>query len=117
MRVPSILAAVILLVLGLEAAAISAPASREVVVYLTTAGFSPAATTIALGDRVRFTVRDRKPHQLRKTTGPTSGELPTDVLENQGASVTLMPEDAGTYSYIDQLNNRKPAFRLVVRPH
>jgi plastocyanin len=118
MRVPPIVASALLVAFASLSLAPSATASREAVVYLSAAGFTPASVTIAVGDRLRFTVRDRKSHQLAKTSGPNSGDVAPNVLEGQGLSVTLMPEEPGTYTYVDRLNPGKPAFRLIVRaPH
>jgi plastocyanin len=84
-------------------------------VYLTGDGFSPAFSTVAVGDRVRFTVRDKKPHQVAKTSGPNAGDVPPTVLEGKGHSVTLSPEEAGAYRYVDRLNARRAEYRLTVR--
>ena len=115
MRVPPIVVAAVLAALASVALAPSALASREAVVYLTAAGFSPASATIAVGDRVRFTVRDHKAHQLAKTSGPDSGAVAPNVLERQGHSITLAPAEVGKYSYVDRLHASKPEFRLTVR--
>ena len=96
--------------------ALAAPASREVVVHLTLSGFVPTAQTIAYGDRLRFTVRDHKPHQIAKASGPDSGALAPNVLEGKGASITLMQNEVGSYTYVDRLNAKSPPFRLTVRP-
>src|SRR6202035_4545702 len=93
----------------------SALATREAVVYLTAGGFAPQNLTIVVGDRVRFTVRDHKAHQLALISGPNSGSVAPNVLEGQGYSVTLLPDEAGTYTYADRLNPGKPEFRLTVR--
>jgi plastocyanin len=90
-------------------------ASKEIVVYLTKTGFSPPSSSIAVGDRIRFTVRDHKPHQVAKTSGPNSGAVPPSVLEGQGSSITLFPDEPGTYSYIDRLNAGRIQYRLTVR--
>jgi plastocyanin len=95
----------------------SALASREDVVYLTAAGFAPASITMSVGDRIRFTVRDHKVHQIGKTSGPSSGDVAPNVLSVQGDSVTLMPDQPGTYMYVDRLNPNKPELRLTVRRH
>ncbi|HEY0613805.1 MAG TPA: cupredoxin domain-containing protein [Candidatus Elarobacter sp.] len=116
MRVPSIVVS-LLLVLAL-ASLVRAPgalASHEAVVYLTAAGFSPASVALGAGDRVRFTVRDHRAHQLAKTSGPNSGDVAPNVLERQGHSITLMPVEPGTYTYVDRLNPKKPEFRLTLR--
>ena len=115
MRVPSIVASALLVAFASLSLAPSAAASREAVVYVSAAGFSPKTATIMVGDRVRFTVRDRKSHQLAKTSGPNSGDVAPNVLDGQGFSVTLMPTEPGTYAYVDRLNPRKPGFRLIVR--
>jgi plastocyanin len=116
MRVPIIASALLVTFASLSVA--PSAASREAVVYLSAAGFSPSSTSIRVGDRVRFTVRDRRSHQLAKTSGPNSGDVAPNVLEGQGLSVTLMPSEPGTYTYVDRLNPRKPGFRLIVRaPH
>lgn len=115
MRVPSIVASVLLLALASVPLSPSALASHEAVVYLTTSGFSPGSLTIASGDRIRFTVRDRKAHQIAKTSGPSSGDVAPNVLEGQGSSVTLMPAEPGTYVYIDRLNPNRPQFRVTMR--
>jgi plastocyanin len=114
MRVPSVVATASVLVL-LAAAAPRAEASHEAVVYLTAAGFTPGAVALSVGDRVRFTVRDHKAHQLAKTSGPGSGDVAPNVLEGQGHSITLAPTEPGTYTYIDRLNPRKVEFRLSLR--
>jgi plastocyanin len=114
MRVPPLVVSGLLAALASVALASSAQATREGVVYLTATGFSPAFASIAIGDRLRFTVRDHKAHQVAKTSGPNSGEVPPTVLEGQGHSVTLAPTDAGPYTYVDRLNPRKPEFRLTV---
>lgn len=116
MRVPSVVLSALLLAFASVSLAASAAASREAVVYLTASGFSPRSVTLAVGDRVRFTVRDHKAHQVAKTSGPNSGDVAPNVLEGQGNSVTLTPEEAGTYIYVDRLNPRRPEFRLAVRP-
>jgi plastocyanin len=115
MRVAPIVVSALLAAFASVALAPSALATREAVVYLTAAGFAPASATIAVGDRVRFTVRDHKAHQLAKTSGPDSGAVAPNVLEGQGNSVTLAPIEVGTYTYADRLNPRKPEFRLTVR--
>jgi plastocyanin len=92
-----------------------AGASREIVVYLTKAGFSPSSSSVSVGDRIRFTVRDHKPHQVAKTSGPVSGEVKPMVLEGQGSSLTLFPDEAGTYTYIDRLNAGRTEYRVIVR--
>src|SRR5947209_8471441 len=84
-------------------------------VPLSASGFSPGSASVAIGDRVRFTVRDHKAHQIAKTSGPNSGDVAPNVLERQGSSVTLMPGEAGAYTYLDRLNPRRPEFRLAVR--
>jgi plastocyanin len=93
----------------------SATASREIVVYLTATGFSPRASTTGAGDRVRITVRDGKPHQVAKISGPSSGDVAPNVLEGKGSSVTLMPQEPGSYTYVDRLSTSRPEYRLVVR--
>jgi plastocyanin len=115
MRVPPIVVFALVAVFASVALAPSVQASRESVVYLMASGFSPGSASIAIGDRVRFTVRDHKAHQVAKTSGPNSGEVPPTVLEGQGHSVTLAPTDAGPYTYVDRLNPRKTEFRLMVR--
>jgi plastocyanin len=117
MRVPPLAVSALLALFAGITLAPSALASHEAVVYLTAAGFSPRSSTLAVGDRVRFTVRDHKAHQLAKTSGPNSGAVAPNVLEGQGNSVTLSPEEAGTYTYVDRLNAAKPEFRLTVRAH
>jgi plastocyanin len=113
MRVPPIVIAA--LVAASTSLALAAPTGREVVVHLTAAGFTPPSSTIAYGDRVRFTVRDHKPHQIAKTSGPDSGELSPNVLEGKGSSITLMENEVGSYTYVDRLNAKKEPFRLTVR--
>jgi plastocyanin len=115
MRVPPLVVSALLVASASITLAPSAFASREAVVYLTVAGFTPHSATIAVGDRVRFTVRDHKAHQLAKTSGPNSGAVAPNVLEGQGNSVTLSPDEVGAYTYVDRLNPRKPEFRLTVR--
>jgi plastocyanin len=115
MRVPSILVSALVFAVAVVAAAPGASASREAVVYLTPAGFSPGSASIAAGDRVRFTVRDHKAHQLAKTGGPNSGDVAPNVLEGQGRSITLAPVEPGVYTYVDRLNPAKPEFRLTLR--
>ena len=83
--------------------------------HLSANGFVPIASTIAVGDRVRFTVRDRKPHQIAKASGPDSGELAPNVLEGKGASITLMQNEVGSYTYVDRINAKSPPFHLTVR--
>ncbi len=115
MRVPT---AVLAGLIGLAATAGSAQpavASHEAVVYVTASGFSPGSVTIASGDRIRFTVRDHKPHQLAKTSGPDSGDVAPNVLEGQGSSVTLALAEPGTYLYVDRLNPRHAEFRVTMR--
>jgi plastocyanin len=115
MRVPPIVIAALVVAFAGFSLASSAVASREIVVYLTSSGFSPASSNVAVGDRVRFTVRDKKPHQVAKTSGPNAGDVPPTVLEGKGNSVTLMPEEAGRYSYVDRLNAHRAEYRLNVR--
>ena len=115
MRVPPIVISALAVTVAGLALASSAAASQEVVVYLTSAGFSPGSSVVAVGDRVRFTVRDKKPHQVAKTSGPNAGDVPPNVLEGKGNSVTLMPEEAGRYSYVDRLNAHRAEYRLTVR--
>jgi plastocyanin len=115
MRVPSIAVSALLLAAASFAQPPSALASHEAVVYLTASGFSPGSLALGRGDRVRFTVRDHKPHQIAKTSGPNSGDVAPNVLEGQGNSVTLMPTEPGTYTYVDRLNPRKPEFRVTMR--
>jgi plastocyanin len=115
MRVPSIVASALLLSLATAALPPSALASHEAVVYLTASGFSPGSLSVSAGDRIRFTVRDHKAHQIAKSSGPNSGDVAPNVLEGQGSSVTLMPAEPGTYTYIDRLNPRRPEFRVTMR--
>ena len=115
MRVPPIVIAAF--VAASTSLALAAPTGREVVVHLTASGFLPTSSTIAYGDRVRFTVRDHKPHQIAKTSGPDSGELAPNVLEGKGSSITLMQNEVGSYTYIDRLNLKNPQYRLTVRRH
>jgi plastocyanin len=118
MRVPPIVVSALCFAFASVALVPGASASREAVVYITSAGFSPSSLTLPAGDRVRLTVRDHKSHQIAKTSGPNSGDVAPDVLNGQGYSVTLMPSEPGTYTYIDRLNPKRPEFRLVVRaPH
>jgi len=114
-RVPANVVSALLVASASLSLAPSALASREDVVYLTAAGFSPAWITMNVGDRVRFTVRDHKVHQIAKTSGPTSGDVAPTVLSAQGDSVTLMPDEPGTYRYVDRLNPHKAELRLTVR--
>jgi plastocyanin len=114
-RVPANVVSALLVASASLSLAPNALASREDVVYLTAAGFTPAWITMTVGDRVRFTVRDHKTHQIAKTSGPTSGDISPNVLSVQGDSVTLMPGEPGTYMYVDRLNPNKPELRLTVR--
>ena len=85
MRVPPIVIAA--LVAATTSVALAAPIGREVVVHLTGTGFSPAASTIAYGDRVRFTLfrsgalreiavvlgkKENVTWAIRKTKSPTA---------------------------------------------
>jgi plastocyanin len=106
---------VLLAVFASSALAGPAATSREIVVFISSHGFSQRSATISPGDRVRFTVRDHKNHQLWKKMGSASGSVPPSVLEGQGATVTLMPAEPGAYSYVDRLNPTWPEFHLVVR--
>ena len=115
MRVPANVVSALLVASASLSLAPSALASREDVVYLTAAGFAPGAVTMDVGDRIRFTVRDHKVHQIAKTSGPNSGDVQPNVLSRQGDSVTLMPDEPGTYMYVDRLNAAKPELRLTVR--
>lgn len=115
MRVPANVVSALLVASASLSLAPSALASREDVVYLTAAGFSPGWVTITIGDRLRFTVRDHKSHQIAKTSGPNSGDVAPNVLSGQGDSLTLTPDEAGTYLYVDRLNPAKPELRLIVR--
>ena len=115
MRVPPIIASALLAAIASVSFAVIAAASQEIVVHLSAKGFVPVASTIAVGDRVRFTVRDHKPHQLWKVRGPTSGDAPVDVLENKGSSTTMAFTETGTYTYLDRLNPTKHEYRLTVR--
>ncbi|HEV3086470.1 MAG TPA: cupredoxin domain-containing protein [Candidatus Elarobacter sp.] len=115
MRVRPIIVSAFLAVFASLALAGPSSASREFVVYLTKAGFSPKSSSIAVGDRIRFTVRDHKAHQVAKASGPTSGEIPPTVLDNHNNSLTVFPAEAGTYAYIDRLNAARPQYQLTVR--
>jgi plastocyanin len=115
MRVPPIVVSALLIAGAGALPASSATASRELVVYLTSTGFSPHASVAAAGDRVRITVRDRKPHQVAKASGPNSGDVPPNVLEGKGSSVTLMPQEPGAYVYVDRLSAGRPEYRLTIR--
>ena len=115
MRVPPIIASALLAVFATGSLAAVAVASQEIVVHLSAKGFAPVASTIAVGDRVRFTVRDRKPHQLWKVSGPSSGEARVNVLEAKGSSTTMEFTEAGTYTYLDRLNPGRHEYRLTVR--
>ena len=75
MRVRPIAISALLAAFASLALAGPAGASREIVVYLTKGGFSPKSSTITVGDRVRFTVRDHRPHQVAKTSGPDADRL------------------------------------------
>ncbi len=115
MRVPPIIASALLAVFASVSLAAVAAASQEIVVHLSAKGFVPVASTIAVGDRVRFTVRDHKPHQLWKVSGPTSGDTPVGVLESKGSSTTMEFTEPGAYTYRDRLNPVRPEYRLTVR--
>jgi plastocyanin len=115
MRVPSIVVSAVVLLLAGQALPPSASASHEAVVYLTASGFSPGALTIAGGDRIRFTVRDHRAHQIGKMSGPNSGDIPPTVLEGQGSSVTIAPSEPGSYRYVDRLNPQKPELLVTLR--
>jgi plastocyanin len=114
-RVPANVVSALLVASASLSLAPSALASSEDVVYLTATGFTPARITMTVGDRVRFTVRDHKSHQIAKTSGPNSGDVAPNVLSGQGDSVTLMPDEPGTYMYVDRLNPRRPELRVTVR--
>jgi len=116
MRVPPIVASALLAAFVGGSVVPAALASREVVVHFTKSGFSPRSSTIVVGDRVRFTVRDHKNHQLWKKTGSQAGDVPPNILEGQGGSVTLAPTEPGTYEYVDRLSPKNPSFKLTVRP-
>ena len=92
-----------------------ASASRDHVVNLTAAGFTPPWITMNVGDRVLFTVRDNRVHQIAKSRGPSSGDVAANVLSGQGDSVTLRPDEPGTYTYLDCMNEHMPGLRLTVR--
>ncbi|HYW55061.1 MAG TPA: hypothetical protein VE826_13900 [Dongiaceae bacterium] len=115
MRVPPIIASALLAVSASVSLAVIAAASQEIVVHLSEKGFVPVASAIVVGDRVRFTVRDHKPHQLWKVSGPASGDAPVDVLGNKGSSTTMAFTEAGTYTYRDRLNPARPEYHLTVR--
>lgn len=115
MRVPANVVSALLVASASLSLTPNALASREDVVYLTAAGFAPAWINMSVGDRVRFTVRDHKVHQIAKTSGPNSGDVAPNVLSRQGDSVTLMPDEPGTYMYVDRLNPHKPELRVTVR--
>ncbi len=115
MRVPPIVASALIAVFASAALAGIAAASQEIVVHLSAKGFVPVASTITVGDRVRFTVRDHKPHQLWKVSGPNSGDVTPNVLENKGSSVTMEFTENGTYTYLDRLNPARREYRLTVR--
>ncbi len=117
MRVPPIIVSALLAAFASVALAGTAPASQEIVVHLSAKGFVPIASTVVVGDRVRFTVRDHKPHQLWKVTGPTSGDVTPNVLENKGSSTTMEFTEPGTYTYLDRLNPGRHEYRLTVRAH
>jgi plastocyanin len=115
MRVPPIIVSALVAVFASITLAGPSAASREIVVHVGAKGFVPSSSTIVVGDRVRFTVRDRKPHQLWKVSGPTSGDVPPNVLEIRGSSTTITFDDAGTYAYLDRLNPGRHEYRLTVR--
>ena len=115
MRVPAMMLSALLSAAAGAAFGQTAFASQETVVYLSASGFSSPSSAIAVGDRVRFTVRDRKPHQIAKTSSPNSGDVPPTVLEKRGDSVTLSPDEPGAYVYVDRLNPARPSYRLTVR--
>jgi plastocyanin len=115
MRLPPVIASALLAVFASASLAAVTAASQEIVVHLSAKGFVPVSSTIAVGDRVRFTVRDHKPHQLWKVSGPNSGDTPVDVLENKGSSTTMAFTEAGTYAYRDRLNPARPEYKLTVR--
>ncbi len=115
MRVPPIIVSALLAVFASVQLAGPAAASQEIVVHLSAKGFVPGASIIVVGDRVRFTVRDRKPHQLWKVSGPNSGDVAPNVLENKGSSTTMEFTEPGTYTYLDRLNPGRHEYKLTVR--
>jgi len=115
MRVPPVIAAALLAAFASVALAGPGTASQEIVVHLSEKGFVPVSSTIVAGDRVRFTVRDRKPHQLWKISGPNSGDVSPNVLENKGSSTTMQFDEPGTYTYLDRLNPGRHEYHLTVR--
>ncbi len=117
MRVPPVIISALLAAFASAALGGTSTASQEIVVHLSAKGFVPGASTIVVGDRVRFTVRDRKPHQLWKVTGPNSGDVAPNVLENKGSSTTMEFDQPGTYTYLDRLNPSRHEYRLTVRAH
>jgi len=115
MRVRRVIVPMFLAAFASVALAGAAAASQEIVVFISSHGFSQRTSTISPGDRVRFTVRDHKNHQLWKKTGSAAGDVPPNVLEGQGSTVTLMPTEPGTYTYVDRLYPNFPEFHLIVR--
>lgn len=112
---PLVVSTALLAALGSTAFAGPVAPSHEAVIYLGQLGFSQRSSTIAPSDRIRFTVRDHRNHQVWKKTGSAAGDVPPNILEGQGSSVTLGPVEPGSYVYVDRLNPSTREFHLFVR--
>jgi plastocyanin len=97
MRTLTILAAAVAV---LAAAPHAAAATAQV--RITSTGFSPATVTIRAGDRVTWTNRDTRNHQIVSD----SGAFASPILR-PGRSYTFTFRTAGTYRYRDALFPRR----------
>lgn len=81
-------------------------ASRETVVTVTRAGFSPATVTVKAGDTVKWVNNDSIDHDVSSAVHPTHKVYPPLNLGvvKPGASLTLEFTEVGSYKYHDHLS-------------
>jgi plastocyanin len=103
MRTLTIVAAAVA-VLAAAPHAAAATGQETAQVRITSTGFSPSTATIRAGDRVRWTNRDTRNHQVVSDTGAFASPI-----LRPGQSYTFTFRAAGTYRYRDALYPRRRA--------
>jgi plastocyanin len=104
------LAAVVLLCIGMAAAASAAPNAGTAAVSIEGFRFIPAAITVEVGDSVRWTNLDSAPHSAKAS----AGGFDTGALsQNQSASITF--STPGTFAYICGIHGSSMSGTVTVR--
>lgn len=83
---------------------------EEIVVEVSSAGFTPQTIRMKKGGAVRFISIDNNPHQVMSDPHPAHNLYPflnTDEVLNTRESATVILEGSGTFTYHDHLNPLK----------